>query len=158
MNILSRVIIFKLLVTFLLINACATNPTKVSGEDAQRLLPTKLGTVIDIQPVAIKGKKSNAGATVGAIIGGIAGSLVDDGEFREILMVTGATIGGIIGYYMPVKLGQHNGFQYVISVDGNERPFTVIQGGIGKKDEGFEIGQRVTIVLGRQIRVLPGQV
>ena len=70
MNILSRVIIFKLLVTFLLINACATNPTKVSGEDAQRLLPTKLGTVIDIQPVAIKGKKSNAGATVGAIIGG----------------------------------------------------------------------------------------
>ena len=72
--------------------------------------------------------------------------------------LTGAIIGGVIGYYAPVKLGEHNGFQYVVSIDDKTRPVTLIQGAINNDDEGFEIGQRVTIVYSDKIRMLPGKV
>ena len=154
-----KIIIVKVIAIFLLASACTnTNPTKVSGKDAGKLLRTDFGTIVDVQPVTIKGTKSEVGAVVGAIIGGVAGSLVEDGQYREVLIATGAVIGGVVGYYMPVKLGEHNGFQYVISIDKKKRPLTIIQGAIGKKDEGFEIGQRITIIFGKKIRILPGHV
>ena len=74
------------------------------------------------------------------------------------MIATGAVVGGVVGYYMPVKLGEHNGFQYVISIDDKTRPLTLIQGATDKEDEGFKIGQRITIVFGEKIRMLPGQV
>ena len=108
---------------------------------------------------AIRGKKSETAAAIGAVIGGIAGSVADDGQYREVLIVTGAIVGGVVGYYLPVKLGEHNGFQYVISIDDKKKPLTLIQGAIDKNDEGFSVGQRVTIVFGEKtIRMLPGQV
>ena len=145
-------------IIILLLNACATNPTKVDGEDAQKVLATQFGTIVDVQAVSIRGKKSDVGAAAGALIGGLAGNLVEDGQYREILIATGAIIGGVVGYYAPVKLGEHNGFQYVVSIDDKTRPVTLIQGATNKDDEGFEIGQRVTIVYSDKIRMLPGKV
>ena len=108
MKVFRKIIVLKLVAVYLLVSACATtDPTKVSGEDAQQILATQFGTVVDAQAVTIRGKKSQSAAAVGAIIGGVAGSLVEDGEYREILMATGAVIGGVVGYYMPVKLGEH---------------------------------------------------
>jgi len=154
-----KIIIVKVIAVFLLASACTTDPTKVSGSDAQRLLATQFGTVVDVQPVTIRGKKSEVAAAIGAVIGGIAGSVADDGRYREVLIATGAVVGGVVGYYLPVKLGEHNGFQYVISIDDKKKPLTLIQGAIDKKDEGFAVGQRVTIVFGvKTIRMLPGQV
>jgi len=159
MKILRKIIVLKLVAVFILVTSCATDPTKVSGEDAQRLLATQFGTVIDVQPVTIRGKKSETAAAIGAVIGGIAGSVADDGQYREVLIATGAIVGGVVGYYLPVKLGEHNGFQYVISIDDKKKPLTLIQGEIDKNDEGFTVGQRVTIVFGKKtIRMLPGQV
>ena len=159
MKMFRKIIILKLVAVFLLASACATtDPTKVSGDDAQRLLATQFGTVIDVQSVTIRGKKSQSAAVVGAIIGGVAGSLVEDGQYREVLIATGAVIGGVVGYYTPVKLGEHNGFQYVISIDDKTRPLTLIQGATGKDDTGFQIGERVTIVYGKKIRMLPGKI
>jgi len=153
------IIVLKLVTIFLLVSSCATtDPTKVSGEDAQKILATKFGTIVDVQAVSITGKKSDIGAAAGAIIGGLAGNLVEDGKYREILIATGAIVGGVVGYYAPVKLGEHNGFQYVISIDDKTRPVTLIQGAIDKKDKGFEIGQRVTIIYSDKIRILPGKV
>ena len=146
------------IIIFLLLNACATNPTKVDGEDAQKILATQFGTVVDVQAVTIRGKKNEMAAAAGAIIGGLAGDLVEDGQYREILIATGAIIGGVVGYYAPVKLGEHNGFQYVVSIDDKTRPVTLIQGAMNKDDKGFEIGQRVTIVYSDKIRMLPGKV
>ena len=147
-----------LILILILINGCSTNPTKVSGEDAQKILATQFGTIVDVQAVTIKGKKNQSAAAAGALIGGLAGNLVEDGKYREILIATGAIIGGVVGYYAPVKVGEHNGFQYVISIDDKKRPVTLIQGGMNKEDKGFEIGQRVTIVYSDKIRVLPGNV
>ncbi len=146
------------IIILLLLNACATNPTKVDGEDAQKILATQFGTVVDVQAVTIRGKKNEMASVTGAIIGGLAGSLVEDGQYREILIATGAIIGGVVGYYAPVKLGEHNGFQYVVSIDDKTRPVTLIQGAMNKDDKGFEIGQRVTIVYSDKIRMLPGKV
>ena len=155
-----KIIILKLVAIFLLVSACATtDPTKVSGKDAGKLLTTKFGTIVDVQPVTIRGNKSEVAAVIGAVIGGVAGSLVEDGEYREVLIAAGAAVGAVIGYYAPVKLGEHNGFQYVISIDDKKKPLTLIQGAIDKEDEGFAVGQRVTIVFGvKTIRMLPGQI
>ncbi len=150
--------ILTLFLILIIINACSTNPTKVSGEDAQKILATQFGTVVDAQAVTIKGKKNQSAAAAGALIGGLAGNLVEDGKYREILIATGAIIGGVVGYYAPVKIGEHNGFQYVISIDDKKRPVTLIQGGMNKEDKGFEVGQRVTIVYSDKIRVLPGKI
>ena len=159
MKVFRKIIVLKLVAVFILVASCATDPTKVSGDDAQRLLATQFGTVIDVQAVTIRGKKSEAAAVIGAVIGGIAGSVADDGQYREVLIATGAVVGGVVGYYLPVKLGEHNGFQYVISIDDKKKPLTLIQGAIDKEDEGFSVGQRVTIVFGEKtIRMLPGKV
>ena len=128
-----------LFLILILINGCSTNPTKVSGEDAQKILATQFGTIVDVQAVTIKGKKNQSAAAAGALIGGLAGNLVEDGKYREILIATGAIIGGVVGYYAPVKVGEHNGFQYVISIDDKKRPVTLIQGGLNKEDKGFEM-------------------
>ena len=98
------------------------------------------------------------GAVAGAVIGGLAGNLVEDGKYREILIATGTIVGGVVGYYSPVKLGNHNVFQYVVSIDDKTRPVTLIQGSTDKNDKGFQIGQRVTIVYSDKIRMLPGKV
>ena len=150
---------FTFVFLIILLNSCnTTNPTKVSGEDAQKILATQFGTVVDVQAVTIRGKRNQSAAAAGALIGGLAGELVDDGKYREILIATGAILGGVVGYYAPVALGEHNGFQYVISIDDKKRPVTLIQGGMSKEDKGFEIGQRVTIVYSDKIRILPGKV
>ena len=154
---LKRYFVIFFAVNLILLNSCGTNPRYVSGEDAQKILDTQFGTVVDVQAVTIRGERSQIGAAAGAIIGGLAGNLVDNGKFREILIAGGALFGGVVGYYAPVKLGEHNGFQYVISIDGKNRPMTVIQG-VDPKDKGYVVGQRVTIVFGEKIRMLPGKV
>ena len=158
MKVFRKIIVFNIVSVFLFVSACTTDPTKVSGKDAGKLLRTNFGTIVDVQPVTIKGTKSEVAAVIGAVIGGVAGSLVEDGEYREVLIAAGAAVGAVIGYYAPVKLGEHNGFQYVISIDKKKRPLTIIQGAIDKKDKGFEIGQRITVVFGEKVRILPGHV
>lgn len=154
---LKRYLVIFFAVNLILLNSCGTNPRYVSGEDAQKILDTQFGTIVDVQAVTIRGERSQIGAVAGAIIGGLAGNLVDNGKFREILIAGGAMFGGVVGYYAPVKLGEHNGFQYVVSIDGKNRPMTVIQGS-DPKDKGYIVGQRITIVFGEKIRMLPGKV
>ncbi len=154
---LKRYFVILFAINLILLNSCGTNPRYVSVEDAQKILDTQFGTVVDVQAVTIRGERSQIGAAAGAIIGGLAGNLVDNGKFREILIAGGALFGGVVGYYAPVKLGEHNGFQYVVSIDGKNRPMTVIQGA-DPKDKGYVVGQRVTIVFGEKIRMLPGKV
>jgi outer membrane lipoprotein SlyB len=139
----------------LLLNACGTNPNVVSGDDAQKLLTTQIATVADVQPVTIRGKNSEVAAGAGAILGGVAGRTTD-GKYRELITAAGAIFGAVIGYYAPVKLGEHNGYQYTLNVEKETKPLTVIQGSASKDDTGFKVGQKVTIVFGKDaVRVLP---
>jgi outer membrane lipoprotein SlyB len=147
--------IFSFLVIALFLNSCGTNPNVVSGSDAQKLLTTQIATVIDVQPVTIQGKNSEVAAGAGAVLGGIAGRTTD-GKYRELITAAGAIFGAVIGYYAPVKLGEHNGYQYTLNLENEPKPLTVIQGSNNKEDTGFKVGQKVSIVFGKDsVRVLP---
>ena len=114
-----------------------------------------MGVVIDVEPVSIKGESSKIGAVAGGVIGGLVGSTVGDGVGRQVAIVAGTVAGGVIGYFVPVKLGEHNGFQYTIVLDETKKPILVIQGVSGERGRDFKVGDRVTVVYGNQIKVIP---
>ena len=135
--------------------SCSTSPYNVGKDDAQVVLNTDIGVIIDVVPVKIRGNPSEVGAVIGGVVGGVLAEEVGSGSGQEIAVIAGTTVGGVIGYYSTVKLGQHNGFQYTISVDGEAKPIGVVQGIDKEKNYNFKIGDRVTIVYGEKARVLP---
>jgi outer membrane lipoprotein SlyB len=148
------------LVMLLLFTSCSTNPRVVSGNDAQKYQPTSVGKVLDVQPVTIQGKNSEIAAATLALLGGLAGEAVSGNKdkFRKIIIASGAIAGAVIGYFAPVKLGEHNGFQYIVSVEGEKDPIAIIQGSAQKNDTGFAVGSKVIVVHGeKSVRVLPYQ-
>lgn len=139
----------------LIVSCSSTSSNRVERKDANRVLNVDLGVVIDVEPVSIKGEKSNVGMATGAIIGGLVGSTVGDGVGRQVAIVAGTVAGGVIGYFVPVKLGEHNGFQYTIVLDETKKPILVIQGVSGKEGRDYKVGDRVTVVYGNQVKVIP---
>ena len=146
------IIIFSL---FLITSCASTSSNQVERRDANRVLNVDLGVVIDVEPVSIKGETSKVGAVAGGVIGGLVGSTVGDGVGRQVAIVAGTVAGGVIGYFVPVKLGEHNGFQYTIVLDETKKPILVIQGVSGERGRDFKVGDRVTVVYGNQIKVIP---
>jgi len=106
MEIIKKIII--ILFSTFFIYSCSTNPYNVSKDDAQVVLNTDTGKIIDVVPVKIKGDPSEIAATIGGLIGGIAGQDVGSGKGQEIAVIVGSTIGGVAGYYSTVKLAEHN--------------------------------------------------
>ena len=153
MAIIKKIIIILSLTTF--IYSCSSNPYNVSKDDAQVVLNTDTGKIIDVVPIKIKGDPSEIAATIGGLIGGIAGQDVGSGKGQEIAVIVGSTIGGVAGYYSTVKLGEHNGFQYTIKINGETKPIGLVQGADKEKKAIFKIGDKVSIVYGEQVRVLP---
>ena len=147
--------ILLIILTVLFFYSCSTSPYDVSKDDTQVALNTDVGEIIDVVPVKIKGKPSEIGATVGGMIGSIVGSDVGSGKGQEIAIIVGATLGGVAGYYSTVRLGEHNGYQYTISIDGENKPIGLVQGIDKEKNALFKVGDRVSIVYGEQVRVLP---
>ena len=147
--------IFISILSLLFIFSCSvTSPYKVSKEDSQIALATEVGIIIDVVPVTIQGKKSEVGSVAGGLIGGIAADSIGSGSGQEIAVIAGTVAGGIIGYYSTDKLGEHNGFQYAIKID-DEKKFIVVIQGAGKNNKAFVVGDRVSIIYGAQVRVLP---
>ena len=146
------IIIFSL---FLITSCSSTSSNQVERRDANRVLNVDLGVVIDVEPVSIKGESSKVGAVAGGVIGGLVGSTVGDGVGRQVAIVAGTVAGGVVGYFIPAKLGEHNGFQYTIVLDETKKPILVIQGISGKEGRDFKVGDRVTVVYGNQIKVIP---
>ena len=146
------IIIFSL---FLITSCSSTSSNQVERRDANRVLNVDLGVVIDVEPVSIKGETSKVGAVAGGVIGGRVGSTVGDGVGRQVAIVAGTVAGGVIGYFVPVKLGEHNGFQYTIVLDETKKPILVIQGVSGKEGRDYKVGDRVTVVYGNQVKVIP---
>ena len=72
-----------------------------------------------------------------------------DVKCEEIAIVY-ATIGGAaLGYVTEALLGNHDGYQYVINVDGED--VAIVQGSTTK----LKNGENVVIIFGKTIRVLP---
>jgi len=158
-------ILFFLPILFLY--ACTnTSPTNVQTSDAQKITSIEYGIIKSSTPVKIKGDSNWIGATAGGMIGGLLGTQICGEEeiigtkCQDIAVVFGTIGGAAAGTVIQATLGNHNGFQYIITIDDCSESFTTCQSNEDKAfvqgdDEAISKGQRVVIIYGNEIRVLP---
>ena len=158
--------IFSILLIFLTYSCSNTSPTNVKTSDAQKVTSIEYGIVKSSTPVKIKGEANWIGATAGGMIGGLLGTQVCGEEeiigtkCQDIAVVFGTIGGAAAGTVIQATLGNHNGYQYIITIDECEKNIVscknnedkvFVQGG----KEVITKGQRVVIIYGDDIRVMP---
>ena len=146
------------LISVFFIYACSnTSPTNVKTSDAQKVTSIEYGTIKSSIPVKIKGESNWIGATAGGMIGGLLGTTVCGEEeivgtkCQDIAVVFGTIGGAALGSVTQAKLGDHDGFQYIIDIDNSENDSAIVQG----DNEALKNGQKVVIIYGNDIRVMP---
>ena len=151
-----KIILF-FIISIILTSCNTTNPTDVKKSETQKVTAIRYGNIISSLPVKVKGEGSLVGATTGAMIGGLLGTqvcgkeLIAGAKCEEIAIVY-ATIGGAaLGYVTEALLGNHDGFQYIIDVDDSSDDIAIVQGSETKLND----GERIVIIFGKTIRVLP---
>ena len=149
---------FSLFISVLFFYSCSTTtPTDVKISDTQTITSIKYGSIKSSIPVKIKGESNWIGATAGGLIGGLLGTAVcGENEIvgtkcQDIAVVFGTLGGAALGSVTQAKLGDHNGFQYIIDLNDNENDTAIVQG----DEKPFKKGQKVVIIYGNQIRVMP---
>ena len=149
--------IFILFLSLFLVSCNTTNPSDVKKSDTQRIKSIKYGNIVSSLPVKVKGEGSLIGTTTGAMIGGLLGTqvcgkeLIAGAKCEEIAIVY-ATIGGAaLGYVTEAIFGNHQGYQYIINIDGSDNDIAIVQG----NDIRIKNDERVVIIYGKTIRVLP---
>ena len=150
-------IFFLIFVSIFLASCNTTNPTNVKKTDTQKITSIKYGNIVSSLPVKVKGEGSIIGTSTGALIGGLLGTqvcgkeLIAGAKCEEIAIVY-ATIGGAaLGYVTEALLGNHDGYQYIINVDESNEDIAIVQG----SETLIKNGERVVIIFGKTIRVLP---
>jgi len=149
---------FLLFIPIFFFYACSnTSPTNVKTSDTQKVTSIEYGIIKSSAPVKIKGESNWIGATAGGMIGGLVGTAVCGEEeiigtkCQDIAVVFGTIGGAAIGSVTQAKLGNHDGFQYIIDIDNNKNDSAIVQG----DNKAIENGQRVVIIYGNDIRVMP---
>jgi len=150
--------IFTTFFIFLFLSSCTyTSPTNVKTSDAQKVTAVEYGTIKTSLPVKIKGEGNWLGATAGAMIGGLLGTQVCGEKevvgtkCQDIGVVFGAIGGAAAGSVIQATLGNHDGFQYVVNVDDTDKDSAFVQG----DKTPLANGQRVIIIYGKDVRILP---
>ena len=91
------------------------------------------------------------------MIGGLLGTQVCGKEeivgtkCQDIAVVYGTIGGAAIGTVAQGILGNHDGFQYIVDIDNDKKDSAFVQG----DKTPISKGQRVVIIYGNDIRVLP---
>ena len=146
-----------IILSLLLVSCFSTNPTNVKTSDAQKISKVDYGRIITSLPVKIKGEGNWVGATAGAMIGGLLGTqLCGDKEIvgtkcQDIGVVFGTIGGAAAGTVTQAILGNHDGFQYIIDIENSEKDSAFVQG----DSEAILDGQKVVIIYGKDVRILP---
>ncbi len=149
---------FLLIISIIFIYSCSsTSPTNVKTSDAQKITAVEYGIIKSSSPIKIKGESNWIGATAGGMIGGLLGTQVCGEEeiigtkCQDIAVVYGTIGGAAIGTVAQGILGNHDGFQYIVNIDNAEKDSAFVQG----DKTPISKGQRVVIIYGKDIRVLP---
>ena len=149
---------FLLIISIIFIYSCSsTSPTNVKTSDAQKITAVEYGIIKSSSPIKIKGESNWIGATAGGMIGGLLGTQVCGEEeiigtkCQDIAVVYGTIGGAAIGTVAQSILGNHDGFQYIVDIDNAEKDSAFVQGDKTPMSK----GQRVVIIYGKDIRVLP---
>tara|TARA_B000000475_G_scaffold168614_1_gene135626 strand:- start:346 stop:813 length:468 start_codon:yes stop_codon:yes gene_type:complete len=149
---------FLVIIPIIFMYACSsTSPTNVKTSDAQKVTAVEYGIIKSASPIKIKGESNWIGATAGGMIGGLLGTQVCGEEeiigtkCQDIAVVYGTIGGAAIGTVAQGILGNHDGFQYIVNIDNAEKDSAFVQG----DKTPISKGQRVVIIYGKDIRVLP---
>ena len=148
---------FLLLFIFFTYSCSNTSPTNVKTSDAQKVTAIEYGIIKSSSPVKIKGESNWIGATAGGMIGGLLGTQVCGEEeiigtkCQDIAVVYGTIGGAAIGTVAQAMLGNHDGFQYIVNMDDSDKDSAFVQG----DKNPMNIGQRVVIIYGNDVRVMP---
>ena len=124
----------------------------VDKSDTQKINTVKYGTLVAAEPVKIKGEDDGLGAITGGLLGAVigCGEGIFDDECRDTVAVVGAIGGAIIGNAVASRLGDHNGFQYVVDINDSDEDISIVQSG----EEQIPIGSKVTISIGTNTRII----
>ena len=150
-------LVLSLFLILFLIACSSTSPTDVKKSDAQRIKNIEYGIIKSSTPVKVKGEGGIIGATTGALIGGLLGTAVcGENEIagtkcQDIGIVYGTIGGAALGYVTQAFLGNHDGFQYIITLDSTQKDIAIVQA----NDTVLSNGERVVIIYGDNVRVLP---
>ena len=149
---------FLLIIPIIFIYSCSsTSPTDVKASDAQKVTAVEYGVIKSASPIKIKGESNWIGATAGGMIGGLLGTQVCGDEeiigtkCQDIAVVYGTIGGAAVGTVAQAILGNHDGFQYIVDIDNAEKDSAFVQG----DKTALLNNQRVVIIYGKDIRVLP---
>ena len=136
----------------LLLSACAANinsdhyNTSATGAVGQ-----VMGcTVVNVRHVNVSSDDSSAGAVLGAIGGGVAGSTIGHGRGSVLGALGGAALGGVAGNMAQKGLTSQTGVEYIVRLD-NGTMRTITQG----TDVYMQPGQRCYLLYGDQSRIIP---
>ena len=158
--------ILPLILSIYLISCNSTSPNIVKKSDAQKVTNIEYGTIKAALPVKIQGESDWVGATTGAMIGGLLATQICGEEevlgtkCQDIALVFSTIGGAALGSVIQAKLGNHDGFQYIVNIDEcgndisnckNNQEKAFVQG----DDDALPNGQRVVIIYGDVIRVMP---
>src|SRR5210317_435510 len=141
-----------IIVSSILFISCNNMIDGVNKSDTQKVNTVKYGTLVAAEPVKIKGEDDGLGAITGGLLGAVigCGEGIFDDECRDTVAVVGAIGGAIIGYAVASRLGDHDGFQYVVDIDNSDEDISIIQSG----EEQIPIGSKVTVSIGSNTRII----
>ena len=159
-------LIFTIILSFLAISCNTTSPNKVKKSDAQKVTNIEYGTIITSLPVKIEGESDWVGATAGAMIGGLLATQICGEEevlgtkCQDIALVFSTIGGAALGSVIQAKLGNHDGFQYIVNIDECGKEISDCESNQEKAfvqgdKQAIQNGQRVIIIYGDVVRVMP---
>ena len=159
-------LIFIILLSVLAISCNTTSPNKVKKSDAQKVTNIEYGTIITSLPVKIEGESDWVGATAGAMIGGLLATQICGEEevlgtkCQDIALVFSTIGGAALGSVIQAKLGNHDGFQYIVNIDECGKEISDCESNQEKAfvqgdKQAIQNGQRVVIIYGDVVRVMP---
>ena len=159
-------LIFTILLSVLAISCNTTSPNKVKKSDAQKVTNIEYGTIITSLPVKIEGESDWVGATAGAMIGGLLATQICGEEevlgtkCQDIALVFSTIGGAALGSVIQAKLGNHDGFQYIVNIDECGKEISDCESNQEKAfvqgdKQAIQNGQRVVIIYGDVVRVMP---
>jgi len=141
-----------LILSSIIFVSCNNMVEGVNKSDTQKINTVKYGTLVAAEPVKIKGEDDGLGAITGGLLGVVigCGEGIFDDECRDTVAVVGAIGGAILGNAVASRLGDHDGFQYVVDIDNSDEDISIIQSG----EEQIPIGSKVTVSIGSNTRII----
>src|SRR6056300_166102 len=144
-----------LILSSIIFVSCNNMVEGVNKSDTQKINTVKYGTLVAAEPVKIKGEDDGLGAITGGLLGAVigCGEGIFDDQCRDTVAVVGPIGGAIIGNAVASRLGDHDGFQYVVDIDNSDEDISIIQSG----EDQIPIGFKVTISIGANTRIIKSE-